>query len=78
MPDPYLSIYLFIATCQPPAGYTFEASVDKYYKVVHQSVNWQQAKDGCISDGTKLVELRTAAEHLAIRPIFGISLFNLG
>ena len=79
-------LFLFIAaslvksnlskTCQPPAGYTLEASVSKYYKAVEQPVTWQQAKDACNSDGTMLVELRTAEEHTAIRPIFGKSLLN--
>ena len=63
-------------TCQPPEGYKLEASVGKYYKAVEQLVTWQQAKDACTSDGTVLVELRTADEHTAIRPIFGKSRLN--
>ena len=63
---------LVSATCQPPAaGYNFETSVDKYYKPVMDSVTWQSAKTACSSDGTMLVELRTAADYQAIRPIFG-------
>ena len=63
-------------TCQPPAGYSLEHGVDKYYKAVNQSVTRNQAKDACTGDGTILVEPRTAAEHLAMRLIFGNIFFN--
>ena len=63
---------LVSANCQPPAaGYNLVTSVDKYYKAVKDSVTWQSAKAACSSDGTMLVELRTAADYQAIRPIFG-------
>ena len=75
-------VFLFASTatpttCQPPPCYTLAASVTKYYKAVKQGVTWRQAKDACTSDGTFLVELRTAAEYLAIRPIFGKLLFKI-
>ena len=50
-----------------------ETSVDKFYKPVKDSVNWQTAKDACSSEGSMLVELRTAMDYQAIRPIFGIT-----
>ena len=43
----------------------------KYYKSVKDSVTWQAARDACSSEGTILVELRTADEYQAIRPTFG-------
>ena len=46
--------------------------MDKFYKPVKDSVNWQTAKDACSSEGSMLVELRTAMDYQAIRPIFGI------
>ena len=58
-------------TCQPPAGYIIKTSVDKYYKPVKNSVTWQVARAACFSEGTILVELRTAAEYQAIRPLYG-------
>ena len=57
--------------CQPPQNYNFYASVDKYYKPVKQGVDWYQARDACINEGTILVELRTPQEYQAIRTIFG-------
>ena len=62
---------LISVVCQPPAGYNLVASVDTYYKAVKNSVTWQVARDACSSEGTILVELRTAAEYQAIRPYFG-------
>ena len=62
--------------CQPPVGYTLITSVDKYYKPVKDKVTWQAAKATCSSEGTILVELRTAAEYQAIRPIYGKFLFR--
>ena len=59
--------------CQPPAGYTFEPSVDKYYKPVKVNVTWQTARAACSSEGSMLIELRTAMDYRAIRPIFGIT-----
>ena len=68
----WYDITLISATCQPPAaGYTLQTSVNKYYKSVRDSVTWQAARDACSSEGTILVELRTADEYQAIRPIFG-------
>ena len=60
-------------SCQPPAGYTYTASVDKYYKVVKNKVGRTQARDACYSEGTVLVELRTLQDYQAIRPIYGIT-----
>ena len=62
-----------IPACQPPAGYSFQTSVDKYYKPVKDSVTWQTAKAACSSDRSMLIELRTAMEYHVIRPIFGIT-----
>ena len=62
-------------TCQPPSGYTYETTVDKYYKSVKDNVTWHSAKDACSSEGSMLVELRTLAEYQAIRQVFGMS-FN--
>lgn len=67
---------LISATCQPPAGYTLITSVNKYYKTVKDSVTWQAARDACSSEGTILVELRTAEEYQAIRPIYGKIMFK--
>ena len=63
-------------TCQTPVGYTYKTSVDKYYKPVKDGVNWQTAKDACSSEGSMLVELRTAMDYQAIRPIFGITFIS--
>ena len=57
--------------CQAPAGYNYEASVDKYYKEVKNKVKWDQARDACSSEGTMLIELRTIEDYQAIRPIYG-------
>ena len=65
-----------ITTCQPPPGYTYKTSVDKYYKPVKDSVTWQTAKDACSSEGSMLVELKTLAEYQAIRPLFGMCFNN--
>ena len=67
----WYDITLISATCQPPAGYNLIVSVGKYYKSVKNSVTWQAARGACSSEGTILVELRTADEYQAIRPIFG-------
>ena len=64
-------------TCQPPVGYTYKTSVDKYYKPVKDGVNWQTAKDACSSEGSMLVELKTAMDYQAIRPIFGMILISI-
>ena len=69
-------------SCQAPAGYTLETSVDKYYKPVRNRVTWQSARAACSSDGTILVELRSAADYQVIRHIYGkvmlIFKFNQG
>ena len=67
---------LISVACQPPAGYNLIPSVDKYYKSVRYRVTWQEARDACSSEGTMLVELRTAEEYQAIRPIFGIFIYS--
>ena len=54
-----------------------ETSVDKFYKPVKDGVNWQTAKDACSSEGSMLVELRTAMDYQAIRPIFGITFISI-
>ena len=73
---------LISVTCQPPAGYVYHASVDKYYKPVREKVVWHTARDACISDESILVELRTIEEYRAVRPIYGnmmqiVNLLNL-
>ena len=63
---------LISVACQPPAGYVYHTSVDKYYKPVKEKVVWHTARDACISKGAILVELRSSAEYQAIRPIYGV------
>ena len=61
--------------CQPPSGYTYETTVDKYYKPVKDNVTWHSAKDACSLEGSILVEHRTLADYQAIRQVFGM-IFN--
>ena len=65
-----------ITACQPPAGYTLETTVDKFYKPVKDKVTWQTARAACSSEGSMLIELRTAMEYQVIRPIFGITFIS--
>ena len=59
-------------TCPPTQDYTLgSGTVNKYYKPVKLFKTWQEAVEGCLSEGTMLVELKTAQEVQAVASIYG-------